>query len=84
MEQRDRRGLWQGFGEGLTQGFELALTPVVFALLGLYLDGRFDTRPALTIGLAVFATAGVFLRAWYHYVARVEAFERGKAWRRHR
>src|SRR3954453_22348377 len=34
MEQRDRQGLWNGFGTALTRAFELALIPIVFGLLG--------------------------------------------------
>lgn len=66
----------------MAQAFEMAVTPVLFALLGLFLDGRFGTRPVLTVALAVFAMVGSFLRAWYHYLARVDALEDGKVWRR--
>lgn len=82
MDQAERRATWQGFGEGLTQAVEMAATPVLFALLGLFLDGRFHTRPILTVALAVFAMVGSFLRAYYHYAAQVEELERDKAWRR--
>lgn len=78
----DRRDLWQGFGDGLTQAFEMAVTPILFALLGVFLDGQFGTRPLLTVVLTVFAMVGAFLRTWYHYLNRVEALEDGKVWRR--
>lgn len=84
MEQGDRRVVWQGFGDGLTQAVEIAVTPILFAVLGLWLDRRVGTTPVFGVALAVFAMVGVFLRAWYHYVARVDALEKGKAWKRTR
>lgn len=78
----DRRDLWQGFGDGLTQAFEMAVTPILFALLGHFLDGQFGTRPILTVFLVVFAMVGAFLRTWYHYLNRVQALEDGKVWHR--
>lgn len=82
VRRSDRRDLWQGFGDGLTQAFEMAVTPILFALLGVFLDGQFGTRPLLTVILAVFAMVGAFLRTWYHYLNRVQAIEDGKVWHR--
>lgn len=76
----DARVSWQGFGDGLTQAVEMSLTPVLFALLGMVVDGWAGTRPAFTIALAVFAMVGVFLKAYYHYVARMDAIEAEKGW----
>lgn len=84
MDQADRRAMWQGFGDGMAQAVEMTLTPVLFALLGLFLDGLLGTRPVFTAGLAVFAMVGSFLRAYYHYQARCEALERSKPWHRAR
>jgi len=82
MHQAERRAMWQGFGDGLSQAVELAVTPVLFALLGHLLDGRFGVRPVLTVTFFVFAVVGSFLRMWFHYLARSEAQDRDKAWNR--
>jgi len=52
----DRRDLYNGFGDTYSRTFEMVVTPLIFGLIGWFLDGRFDTRPvlALTLGLAVF------------------------------
>jgi hypothetical protein len=47
--------------------FELVLAPLLFGLLGLWLDARAGTRPLLTVTLAVFAFAGAFLKQYYGY-----------------
>lgn len=45
-------------------GFALALWVVGGVVLGLYLDGRFDTRPLLTL---VFLALGLFLGCYDAY-----------------
>lgn len=82
MGDRDQQTVWQGFGDGLTQAVEMALLPIVFALIGLFVDRAVGTTPIFTVALAVFGTVGTFLKTYYHYVARVERLEEGKAWRR--
>ena len=83
MNQRDQKTAWEGFGDGLTQAVEMAVTPVVLALLGLWIDGRVGTRPAFTLLLLVFGIVGVFVKAYYHYEARAAALDEGKPWQRH-
>ncbi|MGH9014740.1 MAG: AtpZ/AtpI family protein [Acidimicrobiia bacterium] len=79
-----RGSLYGGFGEALAQAIEFAVTPVLFALFGLWLDGRLDTAPVLTATLAVLGVTGMGVRAYYAYQARVEAEEEGKPWTRRR
>lgn len=76
--------LYGGFGEALAQAFEFAVIPVLFGVLGLWLDGRLGTRPWLTVVLLVVGITGVVARAIYVYKARVEAEEEGKPWTRRR
>jgi hypothetical protein len=85
-ERRDaeRRSLYGGFGEALAQAIEFAVTPILFALFGLWLDGRLDTTPVLTATLSVLGVTGVSVRAYYAYKARVELEEEGKPWTRRR
>jgi F0F1-type ATP synthase assembly protein I len=74
----------QGFGDGLSQAVGLVGTPLLFALLGVFLDGRFGTRPLFTIVLAVLATAGTFVSTYYEYKAEMERAQEGKPWARSR
>lgn len=76
--------LYGGFGEALAQAFEFAVVPVLFGLLGIWLDGRLGIRPWLTVALLVIGITGVVARAIYVYKARVEAEEEGKPWTRRR
>lgn len=52
----DRRDLYNGFGDTYTRAFELVVTPLIFGLIGWWLDTRFGTFPALalTLGILVF------------------------------
>jgi F0F1-type ATP synthase assembly protein I len=80
-----RRALFGGFGEALQQAFEFAAVPVLFALLGLWLDDRLGTAPLWTVILVVLGLTGVCVRTYYSYKERVEREEEGKPWtRRHR
>lgn len=76
--------LYGGFGDALAQAFEFAVIPVLFGLLGIWLDGRLGIRPWLTVALLVIGVTGVVARAIYVYKARVEADEEGKPWTRRR
>lgn len=48
-------------------GYELAFTPALLALGGLWIDGRLGTTPVFTVGLAVLAFVTVCLRLYYGY-----------------
>lgn len=76
--------MWKGFGDGLAQGVEMALVPVLFALLGLALDAWLGTTPGLALTFAVLGVVGVFARAYYWYVATAEQADEGKPWARRR
>ena len=47
--------------------FELLLGPLLFGVLGLWLDARAGTRPVLTVALVLFAFAGAFCKQYYGY-----------------
>lgn len=76
------RSVWNGFGDGMAQAFELVVTPLLFALLGVWIDGRLGTEPAFTVGLLVFALIGATVSAYFRYQARMAEHERGKPWAR--
>ena len=80
----ERRALNNGFGDALAQAFEFAVTPVLFALFGLWLDGRTGTGPLWVVVFSVLGITGVCIRTIYAYKARVEKEEEGKPWTRRR
>lgn len=73
--QKDRRALYNGFGDTLARGIELVLTPAIFAVIGFVLDGWIGIRPVLTIGFALFALAGMGVRMYYGYEQAMKAEE---------
>jgi hypothetical protein len=78
--QNDRRAMWQGFGDGLSQAVEMSVTPVLFALLGLFLDRRVGTVPLFAVGFSIFAMVGVFVKAYYVYRFKSEQEEEARRW----
>lgn len=75
MDFRDRRDLYNGFGNGLARAFELVVTPLLFALLGWLVDRALGTGPFIAIALGAFGLAGVAVRSYYQYAARMDALE---------
>jgi hypothetical protein len=76
------RGLYGGFGDALAQAFEFAVIPVLFGLLGIWIDGRLGTRPWATVILLVIGLTGVIARTLYAYKDRMETEEKDKPWTR--
>ncbi len=74
--------LYRGFGESLSRAFEMALTPAILGGLGNLLDRWLGTGLVLTLGLFLFAVAGMFLRMWYGYDARMKVLEAAAPWAR--
>ncbi|MFZ4584635.1 MAG: AtpZ/AtpI family protein [Acidimicrobiia bacterium] len=65
-----------------SHGVELAVTVLLFVLLGLFLDSVLGTRPWCTVGLAVFGFVGGALTAWTRYQAQMDKLDEGKPWTR--
>ncbi len=61
--------------DSLGRGTEIAVSVLVFTLIGLALDSAFDTRPWFTIGLVIFSTVGSFVRMYYSYNAQMVSLE---------
>jgi F0F1-type ATP synthase assembly protein I len=59
----------------LGRGTELAVSVLVFTLIGLALDAAFNTLPWFTVGLVIFSTVGNFVRMYYSYNAQMESLE---------
>ena len=70
----DRRDLYSGFGDTFTRAFEIVVTPLIFGLIGWWIDGRLGTRPALAIvfGLVAFAVEMWKLSKGYLDQSKVE------------
>ena len=63
-----------------TGAFELVLTPLLFALIGYFIDGALGIRPVLTFALGFLGFAGAVLRLYFDYVARMKKASEGKPW----
>jgi hypothetical protein len=70
-----KRQLNRGYGDGLSRAIEIVITPVILGFLGSLVDGWLGTRPAFTIGLALFGVAGVFVKLWIGYDREMRAHE---------
>jgi F0F1-type ATP synthase assembly protein I len=69
VDLREQRHLYNGFGNALSRGFELVVTPLVFAVLGWLLDRVLGTSPILAIAFGAFGFAGVCVRSYLQYTA---------------
>ena len=58
--------MWRGHG-----GWEMALSPVIFALGGWYLDGVFGTEPVLIVVGAVVGLVGSVVNQYFQYKHRM-------------
>jgi len=74
--------LYNGFGDTLARGFELAVIPFLFGGIGLLLDTVLGIRPVLTIVFSVFAIAGLAVRTYYGYDTAMRAHEAAAPWAR--
>lgn len=74
-DQHTPRGVGHGLEKGFTAAFELVATPVLFAIIGYYLDRRFGTGPVLTIILTTFVTGYVIWKLWYNYSAEMDRLD---------
>jgi len=52
-------------GDGFVKAFEMVLTPIVFALVGVVLDYKFNTAPILTLVFLFFGVLGMVIKLWY-------------------
>ena len=77
-----RQALNNGFGDALAQAFEFAVTPILFALFGLWLDSRLGMGPVWVVTLSALGITGVCVKTIYRYKAKVEKEEEGKPWTR--
>lgn len=83
MNGHERGELIRGLGDDVAaRGFELVLTPVVFALLGLLVDDWIGTTPLFTVAFAVLALGGAAYMLWFRYEQQMKAHEADAVWNR--
>ena len=82
MDLREKRALYNGFGDTLTRAVEFVAAPAIFALLGRVLDGVFSTEPLFMVVLATFAFVGVVVRAYFAYEVAMREQEADTPWGR--
>lgn len=61
-------------------GWELALSPVLLALVGYGLDRLFGIVPVLTVTFAVLGLAGAVTKLYFGYRTEMEAHEAAGPW----
>jgi hypothetical protein len=82
VEQNDKRGLYNGFGDGLAQAFEFAVTPAIFGAIGYVIDRVLGIVPVFTLVLSLLCLVGIFVKTWYVYDAEMRAHEEQSPWAR--
>ena len=63
-----QEAIWRSSG-----GFDLVLAPVLLALIGLWIDSSYDTRPLFMLGFLVFGAVGAVLKVYYDYQRGMES-----------
>ncbi len=79
MSASQRRELTQSMHKS-TGGYELVLSPLLLALIGLGLDHLFGTTPILVVIFAVVGFAGACIKLYYGYNAEMAEHEKGAPW----
>lgn len=79
-ELAERQDLYNGFGNGLALGFELAVTPAVFGAIGYGLDRWLGLLPVLTIVFVLLAVAGLSVRQFAAYTVRMKLHDTEGPW----
>ena len=77
-----RQETYRGFGDTLAASIELAVSPVIFGLVGYGLDRWLGIVPVFTILLVVLCIAGLSVRMWFEYDARMKVHEAAGPWAR--
>jgi F0F1-type ATP synthase assembly protein I len=72
----------QGYGDGLTQALTLVVGPVLFGLLGAFIDSKVGTSPLFLIAFGLFGVLAAATTAYFEYRGRIERHDEGKPWAR--
>lgn len=63
-----------------TGAFELVLTPLIFAGIGVLIDRALGTAPLVALVFGLVGFAGACYRLYLEYTARMKKAEEGKPW----
>jgi hypothetical protein len=69
--------------DAFAHAMAMVAVPVLFGLLGAWLDSVAGTRPLLLLVLGGFGVACSFASAYYRYERRIARHDEGKPWARH-
>ena len=72
----------KGYGDGLTQALTLVVGPVLFGLVGAWLDSILHTAPLFLLLLGLFGVLAAIVTSVYEYQGRVARHDEGKPWAR--
>jgi hypothetical protein len=70
-----KKALETGMSDTLGRGPEMALSVLVFTVIGLVIDSQVGTMPIVTIALVLFSVVGNFIRMYYTYDGRMKTLE---------
>jgi F0F1-type ATP synthase assembly protein I len=72
----------KGYGDGLTQALTLVVAPVLFGLLGAFVDRLLGTSPLFLLVLGFVGILATSVTAYFEYEARIARHDEGKPWTR--
>ena len=71
-----------GYGDGLTQALTLVVAPVLFGLLGAFVDRLLGTGPVFLLVLGFVGGPGHLRDRLFRVQARIARHDEGKPWAR--
>ena len=80
MDLRQQRDVSAGFGDGLSQAFELVVTPAIFGVVGFFIDRWLGTTLVFTLGLVALVVAYEVWKLVLAYSADIDKAEADKPW----
>ncbi len=73
MNDRNQREMRQAGGDAFSAAFELIITPVIFGLVGWFVDSRLGLFPVFTLTLGLVVLAYQVWRLWSQYATAMDA-----------
>ncbi|HUF32850.1 MAG TPA: AtpZ/AtpI family protein [Acidimicrobiales bacterium] len=65
----------RGFGDGLSRGFELTITPMLVGVIGFLLDRWLGLVPVLTIVFSLWGLGVSMYMTWFRYDQEMKVHE---------